>query len=108
MNRSHRGASGGEKENIAAVQQPDATKLYFSTPFGYETNAPNINNINELLGRIGGKIQNHLTKPENPLLLKNIVNELRPLLNQALADTQRPLNDVAVGDIGHTGMAFLL
>ncbi|PJF38277.1 MAG: hypothetical protein CUN55_17830, partial [Phototrophicales bacterium] len=27
MNRSHRGASGGEKENIAAVQQPDATKL---------------------------------------------------------------------------------
>jgi CRISPR-associated Csx11 family protein len=35
-------------------------------------------------------------------------DHLYPCLNQAIADTRRPLNDVTVWDIGHTGMAFLV
>jgi hypothetical protein len=108
MNRAHRGASGGEKENIATTQYPDAADLYLSTPFGYETAAPNINNIDDLLAKIEAKIQKHLASLENPLPLPKIVDDLHPLLSRAIADTQRPLNDVTVGDIGHTGMAFLL
>lgn len=108
MNRAHRGASGGEKEDIATAQQPDASALYLSTPFGYETAAPNIWIINDLLQQIEAVIQKYLTSPANPLPLADLIDELRPLLSRAIADTQRPLNDVTVGDIGHTGMAFLL
>jgi len=108
MNRAHRGASGGEKEDIATAQQPDAADLYLSTPFGYETAAPNIGNINNLLQKIEAVIQKHLTAPADPLPLADVIADLRPLLGQAIADTQRPLNDVTVGDIGHTGMAFLI
>ncbi|MCZ7672366.1 MAG: hypothetical protein M5U34_37205 [Chloroflexi bacterium] len=108
MNRAHRGASGGEKEDIATAQQLNADDLYLSTPFGYETAAPNINNINDLLQKIEVVIQDYLTSPANPFPLADFIAEIRPLLSQAIADTQRPLNDVTVGDIGHTGMAFLL
>lgn len=108
MNRAHRGASGGEKENIATAQQPNAADLYLSTPFGYETAAPNIHNINNLLQQIETAIQKHLTSPKDPLPLADVIADLRQLLNQALADTRRPLNDVTIGDIGHTSMAFLL
>lgn len=108
MNRAHRGASGGEKVHIATAQQPDAADMYLSTPFGYETAAPNINDINDLLKIIEDVIQKYLLSPANPILLAEFAEELRPLLAQAIADTQRPLNDVTVGDIGHTGMAFLL
>lgn len=108
MNRAHRGASGGEKEDIAAIQQPDAADLYLSTPFGYEKAAPNSHDINNLLQQIEADIQKHLTAPIDPLSLADVVTDLRPLLSRAIADTQRPLNDVTVGDIGHTGMAFLV
>lgn len=108
MNRAHRGASGGEKEDIATAQQPDVTDLYLSTPFGYETAAPSVHNINDLLQRIEAVIQKYLIVPTDPLPLAGVIAELQPLLSQAIADTQRPLNDVTVGDIGHTGMAFLL
>jgi len=108
MNRAHRGASGGEKEDIATAQQPDPSDLYLSTPFGYETAAPNINTINNLLQQIETVIQRYLLSPTDPLLLADLISDLRPLLSQAIADTQRPLNDVTIGDIGHTGMAFLL
>jgi len=108
MNRAHHGASGGEKAHIAKTKQTDATDLYISTPFGYETVAPNINEINDLLKEIEGLINKYLTSPTDPLSLADFIAELRPLLGKAIADTQRPLNDVTVGDIGHTGMAFLL
>lgn len=108
MNRAHRGASGGEKVKIAKAQQPNAADMYLSTPFGYETPASNINDINDLLKEIEGLINKYLTSPANPFPLAVFIAELRPLLGQAIADTQRPLNDVTVGDIGHTGMAFLL
>jgi len=109
MNRAHGGASGGEKVNVATVQQPDAADLYLSTPFGYETAAPNINDINDLLKKIEDVIKKYLASPPvAPFPLADFIAELRPLLGQAIADTRRPLNDVTVGDIGHTGMAFLL
>jgi len=108
INRAHRGASGGEKAHIAKTRQTDATDLYISTPFGYETAAPNINEINNLLKEIEGLINKYLTSPTEPFPLAVFIAELRPLLGKAIADTQRPLNDVTVGDIGHTGMAFLL
>lgn len=108
MNRAHRGASGGEKEDIATAQQPDAANLYLSTPFGYETAAPNINTINDLLQQIEDVIQQHLNPPTSPLALAEVITGIRSPLSRAIADTQRPLNDVTIGDIGHTGMAFLL
>lgn len=108
MNRAHHGASGGEKEDIARAQQSNATDLYLSTPFGFETTAPNINNINALLQKIEPVIQSYLTASSDPFPLTDFIAKLRPLLSQAIADTQRPLNDITVGDIGHTGMAFLL
>jgi hypothetical protein len=108
MNRAHRGASGGEKEDIATTQQPDVHDLYLSTPFGYETPAPNINNINDLLQKIEAVIQKYLTSLADPFPLASFIAEIRPLLSRAIADTQRPLNDVTVGDIGHSGMAFLI
>ncbi|MCB0047683.1 MAG: hypothetical protein KDD92_19835 [Caldilineaceae bacterium] len=108
MNRAHRGASGGEKEDIATAQQPYAGDLYLSTPFGYETVAPNINNIDNLLNEIETKIQEYFPLSGDSFPLLEIVDDLRLLLSRAAADTRRPLNDVTVGDIGHTGMAFLL
>ena len=111
MNRAHSGASGGEKVNIATAQQPDAADLYLSTPFGYETAAPNINDLNDnnaLLNKIEGVIQQYLASPFVPFPIADFIDDLRPLLGQAIADTQRPLNDVTVGDIGHTGMSFML
>jgi len=108
MNRAHGGASGGEKVKIAIAQQPDAADMYLSTPFGYETAAPNINDINDLLNKIEHVIDEYLKFPANPFPLAEFAGKLMQLLGQAIADTQRPLNDVTVGDIGHTGMAFLL
>jgi CRISPR-associated Csx11 family protein len=108
MNRAHGGASGGEKAHIATAQQPDAAYMYLSTPFGYETAAPNINDINDLLKEIENVIHEYLGLPAVPFPLAEFAGKLMPLIGQAIADTQRPLNDVTVGDIGHTGMAFLL
>ena len=108
MNRAHRGASGGEKQNITATKQPNANNLYLSTPFGYEKPAPGMSQIDNLRQQAERIIQQYLYRPDAPFSLAEFTKKIMPVLNQTIADTRRPLNDVTVGNIGHTGMAFLL
>lgn len=49
--------------------------MYLSTPFGYETVAPNINNINDLLQEIETVIQSYLTAPNDPFPLADFIAE---------------------------------
>jgi hypothetical protein len=116
MNRAHRGASGGEKQDIATAQQPDAHRLWLSTPFGWEVPAPSLSDsnssthpdIDDLKRQVEAIIQQYLTSPAIPLPLDEIIQDLHHLFIQAIADTQRPLNDITIWDIGHTGMALLV
>ncbi len=108
MNRAHRGASGGEKQDIATKQQEDVCDLYRATPFGWEVQAPNKKNIDDLKKEVELVIHKYLLPVATPFPYDNMASELRPLLEQAIADTRRPLNDVTVWDIGHTGAAFLV
>ena len=111
MNRAHRGASGGEKEDIGTAQQPNSENLFLSTPFGWETIVPSLSNSGDIDGlrfQIEDVINEFLTNPQSSIPFREFCQELQPLLAQAIADTQRPLNDVTVWDIGHTGMAFLV
>ncbi|PXF59761.1 MAG: hypothetical protein C4B59_10685 [Candidatus Methanogaster sp.] len=109
MNRAHRGASGGEKQDIYAVGQTDSNHLYRATPFGWESRAPTLIGIDDHKQEIEKIIQNHLGSASTPLDFDNFANKLlRPHLEAIIADTQHPLNDVTVWDIGHSGMAFLL
>jgi hypothetical protein len=108
MNRSHRGASGGEKQAICTRDQTDPDKLYKSTPFGWESAAPNLNDTKEHKQEIEKIIQNQICSDIKSLNFDSFANQLRPRLETAIADLQRPLNDITVWDIGHSGMAFLL
>jgi hypothetical protein len=108
MQRAHRGASGGEKEGIWTKRQLGPDDLYRATPMGWEVPAPNQVMISNLQKEVEQIIQNYLLAPNMPFPIQEFANELRPLLNQAIADTRRPLNDVTVWDIGLSGMAFLL
>ena len=109
MNRAHHGASGGEKEGIYSVSLPDCNgKLWISTPFGWERQTVSAGQIDALRRDIEKLIQKYLTSPSYPFPLTAFSNDLEPLLKQAIADTQRPLNDITVWDIGHSGMAFLI
>lgn len=121
MNRAHRGASGGEKEGIATAQQRAASRLWLSTPFGWEIPAPSCvatpclgasgsvhPDIDKLKDNIESVIQQFLNQPQQPFPLHEFAAELRPLLAQAIADTQRPLNDITIWDIGYVGMVFFI
>lgn len=108
MQRAHHGASGGEKQGIWTEQQNDPDNLYRATPMGWEVPAPNRTKILTLQKEVEQVIQRYLLAPNIPFPLHKFSEELRPLLNQAIADTQRPLNDITVWDIGLSGMAFLL
>ena len=108
MNRAHHGASGGEKEDIAAMQQLDAYQLWLSTPFGWETVATSIPRIDNLRRETEKIIQKFFALPCDPFPLSEFGKELKKHLTKAIADTRRPFNDVTVWDIGHTGMAFLI
>jgi hypothetical protein len=107
MNRAHRGASGGEKKDIRVKQQD--TALFRSTPFGWEIPAGDLAKIDDLKRKIEQAIQKHLScDPFSFQDLQGLSLALNEHMVEALADTQRPLNDVTVWDIGHTAMAFLI
>ncbi len=111
MNCSHHGASGGEKQDICTSQQ--ASRLFIASPFGFEIPLVDISKESEcdcydkLRNRVEEIIQKNLSEPLNPFPIIGFARELRDLLQHALGDTQRPINDVTVWDIGHSGMAFL-
>lgn len=85
MNRAHRGASGGEKQGIAAALQPDPHRLWLSTPFGWEVPACSVlschtsthPDINVLRQQIEQKIAQYLTRPATPFPIDNFVKDLR-------------------------------
>lgn len=107
MNRSHHGASGGEKEDIYAKQQ--ILPLYLATPLGYERLAPDTSRYDEIKEKVEKIIQSYFDPKTlgNPFPIGQFMRELEEHFRQILGDTQRGLNDVTVWDIGHSGMAFL-
>lgn len=106
VNRAHRGASGGEKEDVWTQNQSKDDCLFIATPFGWEISASGINSIDELRFEIERTVCRYLFKSEAPFSFRQFAKDLYPHLNQAIADTRRPLNDVTVWDIGHTATAF--
>lgn len=108
MNRAHHGASGGEKQDICVKSQVGPDKLYKSTPFGWESSAPNLKNTDKHKHEIEKIIQKHICSNSKSLSFDSFSNQLCHHLETVVADSQRPLNDVTVWDIGHSGMAFLL
>lgn len=109
LNCAHRGASGGEKQDIDTDQQLSTSHLRLSTPFGWEIlipSSPNsgLSGIDQLRNEIESEIQKYLT----PNTFNEFTKTLRPLFSQAIADTRRPLNDITIWDIGHTAMALLI
>lgn len=111
MNRSHHGASGGEKQDIDVQQQ--TPRLFIATPFGFEKYLMNLSkdaecdSYDETRKSVEKVIQEYLSNCLNPFPIVQFANKLRHLLQKALGDTQRPINDITVWDIGHSGMAFL-
>lgn len=108
MNRSHRGASGGEKQDICAKGQTKINEIYKSTPFGWESRAFNLNDVDNHKRDIEKIIQTYLEPKIVSLNFEKFCNDIYPHLNEVIADTQRPINDVTIWDIGHSGMAFML
>ncbi|MGC9423957.1 hypothetical protein, partial [Vibrio sp.] len=108
MNRAHRGASGGEKEDIYSEEQPDGHNLWLATPFGWERPALSIPDVDDLRLQVENAIQKHLKNGPSSHYFEQLSLDLQPHLSKAIADTRRPFNDVTVWDIGHTGMAFLV
>ena len=116
INRAHRGASGGEKTDIAVAGQANGSQLWRSTPMGWEVPVPSLNSaiphhdkdIDTLLKEIETIIQNYLLSPTNPFPFNDFASALRPKLTESLADSQRPLNDITIWDVGHTATALLV
>jgi len=108
MNRCHRGASGGEKQDIWAKGQDNTNKIFISTPFGWESQVFNLTDVDTNKLNIEKLIKTYLGTEIADLNINNFADELNPIFEAVIADTQRPLNDVTVWDIGHSSMAFLL
>ncbi len=108
MNRCHRGASGGEKQDIWAKGQDNTNKIFISTPFGWESQVFNLTDVDTHKLNIEKLIKTYLGTEIAYLNFNKFADELNPNLEAVIADTQRPLNDVTVWDIGHSSMAFLL
>jgi CRISPR-associated Csx11 family protein len=93
-----------QKKKLSVYQQ----KIYKSTPFGRESQSFCLEDVDRHKRCIEKIIQTHLD-PKTPLQnFGKFCRKLHPPLEAVIADTQRPLNDVTVWDIGHSGMAFLL
>ncbi len=108
MNRAHHGASGGEKQDISVEEQKKINEIYKSTPFGWESPAFNLNDVDTHKIAIEKIIQTYLDPSIASINFKKFGQVLRPHLEEVIADTRRPLNDVTVWDIGHSGMAFMI
>ncbi|MDF0590976.1 hypothetical protein [Candidatus Methanocrinis natronophilus] len=108
MNRAHRGASGGEKEDMYKEDQTDGRNLWIATPFGWERPALSLPDIDDLRIQVETAIQKHLGNNPSSSSLEQLSIDLQMHLSKTIADTRRPVNDVTVWDIGHTGMAFLV
>ncbi len=109
MNRCHHGASGGEKDVFYYQEQGKDTKLYIGTPFGFEAeNADEkYSRYRELREKAEKAIKEHLSKSGNKAFsLNSFIEDLKPIFQQAMADSRRPFNNISVYDIGHSGMAL--
>lgn len=109
MNRAHHGASGGEKDKFNSVlkKQTDIENIFKSTPFGWELRF-NLKDVDLDKANIEIIIQKHLNFKEKSLDFEAFSQELLPCLEKNMADSNRPINDITVGDIGRSGMAFFL
>lgn len=112
MNRCHHGASGGEKDKFHFLKQKNNLPAFMATPFGFEIkNADeNYSEYNDLRKNAEASIKDNLDSDKlksDGLKLNNFINSLKPIFQEAMADSQRPFNNISVHDIGHSGMALL-
>jgi len=108
MNLCHGFASGGEKDDIYKLQQKDPCDLSLATPFGWERPALNASDIDGHRTNVEKIIQSFFNPIITPFPFQKFSTSLRPLLEKAIADTQRPVNDVTIWDMGCTGSALLI
>ncbi len=110
MNRAHHGASGGEKEKFDPVRigPTSIDSIYKSTPFGWEPSRLYLNDVDDAKANIERIINKHLDLDKNSLDFEAFSQELHPYLEKNIADSNRPINDITVWDIGRSGMAFFL
>jgi len=109
MNRCHDGASGGEKNQLYCAKQIAGQDLFIATPFGYETkNSPaGFHRYDCRRVWVENIISKYIGTGDNEFSLQTCINRLKITFCKALADSQRPFNNITVHDIGHTGMALL-
>jgi len=112
MNLCHHGASGSEKQDIYYQQQKNASDgtgfwVFLATPFGYEKVDCTDQSYKAAKDALENSIEKFFSGGKASFSLKEFARELQPNLQQVLGDTRRPLNDMTVWDIGHSGMAFL-
>lgn len=109
MSLCHRGASGGEKDNFYFCKQNKDICAYMATPFGFEIENADIDYCEYVTYRKDAeeKIKQHLGANSYALKLNTFINSLKPTFQEAMADSQRPFNNISVYDIGHSGMALL-
>ncbi|NLV20415.1 MAG: hypothetical protein GXY49_00245 [Syntrophomonadaceae bacterium] len=110
MSICHRGASGGEKDVFYLQKQNKVVDSNIATPFGFETrNADKeYSEYDDLREKAEDVIKKYLSKDEQKdFSLIGFIEDLKPVFQQAMADSQRPFNNISVHDIGHSGMALL-
>ncbi|HHV57946.1 MAG TPA: hypothetical protein GXX50_09345, partial [Firmicutes bacterium] len=85
----------------------DGFRVFLATPFGYEKDVLDPAIYDQAKDELEKAIQMMLATDEESFRLSKFERQVKSWLQRALADTQRPLNDITVWDVGHSGMAFL-
>ena len=106
LEASHHAASGGEKEGSASRPQ-EALPIYSSTVFEHETPIP-FDKLDDLRGQYFKCLQSYVevlqqSNGASSMVLikarKEMLQKVKPILIQMIADTQRPINDIMLWDI---------
>jgi hypothetical protein len=93
---SHNAGSGVEKGGAGRDGSQTDLPVYRSTAFGYELELPVTEWQNGRERLLAAVLQNSITER----------NALRPLLQKALGDTRRPINEVTLWDLSASVAAF--
>lgn len=94
------GAAHYEKPNVHTSNIPPLHQVYRATPFGLESKP---GNLTEALAQLPFDRLGEMLTDERPKLL----NDLRALLRQGLADTRRASNEVSLWDWGYVVASLL-
>ncbi len=82
--------------------------FFKSTPFGWEPLRLDLKDVDDAKAHIERIIKKHLNLEKKSLDFEKFSKELHPYLEKNIADSQRPINDITIWDMGDSGMAFFL